>query len=104
MNRQLYLRQILFIIVLGLLLASSAQGQTAQTAPSPATPAANPSDVDSVEHIVGALYDTISGPAGPRNWDRFRSLFYTGARLIPSRRDEAGKVSASSLTAEQYME
>src|SRR5215467_11455713 len=65
---------------------------------------ANPADVDSVEHIIAALYDTISGPAGPRNWDRFRSLFYPGARLIPSRRDESGKINANSLTVDQYAE
>jgi len=40
------------------------------------------------------VYDVISGPAGPRNWDRFRSLFVPGARLIPTRRDDKGVVSA----------
>jgi hypothetical protein len=29
------------------------------------------------------MYDTISGPAGPRNWYRERSLFVEGARMIP---------------------
>jgi hypothetical protein len=48
------------------------------------TPAATPSDVDSIDHIIAALYDVISGPAGKkRDWDRFRSLFIPGARLIP---------------------
>jgi len=104
MNKQFRLRQILVIIVLGLTFHSSSQGQTAQSTPAPAVTPANPSDVDSIDHIVGALYNVISGPAGPRNWDRFRSLFYTGARLIPSRRDETGKVSASNLTTDQYAE
>src|SRR5580658_7280184 len=44
--------------------------------------AKNPSDVDTVEHLVAALYDVISGPAGkPRDWDRFRSLFLPDGRL-----------------------
>lgn len=30
-----------------------------------------------------AVYDVISGPPGPRDWDRFNSLFAPGARLIP---------------------
>jgi len=43
-------------------------------------------DVDSIEHIVAALYDVISGPAHqPRDWNRMRSLFVPGARLIPVR-------------------
>ena len=46
---------------------------------------ANPSDVSSIDAIVAAAYDSISGPAGEkRNWDRERSLYYPGARLIPT--------------------
>src|SRR5437763_12002779 len=46
---------------------------------------ANPSDVSSIDVIVAAAYDSISGPAGEkRNWDRERSLYYPGARLIPT--------------------
>ena len=46
---------------------------------------AKPEDVGSPEQIVAALYDVISGPAGKkRDWDRMRSLFIPGARLIPT--------------------
>ena len=46
---------------------------------------ANPSDVESIEAIIAAAYDSISGPAGKkRDWDRMRSLFISGARLIPT--------------------
>lgn len=48
-------------------------------------PAARPADVASIDAIIAALYDVISGPAGQaRDWDRFRSLFAEGARLIPT--------------------
>jgi len=48
-------------------------------------PKANPADVASIDAIITAAYDSISGPAGEkRNWDRERSLYYTGARLIPT--------------------
>ena len=40
-------------------------------------------DVDSVQAVVKAYYDSISGPVGaPRDWDRFRSLFLPDARLM----------------------
>jgi len=42
-----------------------------------------PEDVCSPDAIIKAMYDTISGPAGPRNWYRERSLYLEGARLIP---------------------
>src|SRR5207245_7930283 len=46
---------------------------------------ANPCDVGSLDAIIAAAYDSISGPAGQkRDWERERSLYYPGARLIPT--------------------
>jgi hypothetical protein len=46
---------------------------------------ADPRDVESIDAIIAASYDVISGPAGKkRDWNRDRSLFYPGARLIPT--------------------
>lgn len=46
---------------------------------------ANPEDVSSIDAIITAAYDVISGPAGQkRDLDRERSLFIPGARLIPT--------------------
>ena len=43
------------------------------------------SDVESIDAIIAAAYDVISGPAGQkRDWNRERSLFYPDARLIPT--------------------
>lgn len=42
---------------------------------------ADSKDVESIDQIIKALYDVISGPAGPRNWDRFHSLFYKDAYM-----------------------
>src|SRR3979490_2964070 len=48
-------------------------------------PPANPADVASIDAIIAAAYDGISGPAGKkRDWDRERSLYFPGARLIPT--------------------
>ena len=50
---------------------------------------ANPADVASIDAIITAAYDSISGPAGQkRDWARERSLFYPGARLIPTAKPE----------------
>lgn len=73
---------------------------TAQTGPAP--PAAKPADVASVDSIVAALYDVISGPAGKRDWDRFRSLFIPGARLIPTGVRQTGEVASRVITADDY--
>jgi hypothetical protein len=48
-------------------------------------PTASPADVASPEAIVGAYYEALSGPAGKkRDWNRFLSLFFPGARLLPA--------------------
>jgi hypothetical protein len=48
-------------------------------------PEANPADVTTIDSIITAAYNAISGPAGKkRDWDRERSLYIPGARLIPT--------------------
>jgi hypothetical protein len=45
---------------------------------------ADPADVSSIDSIMAAVYDVISGPAGQaRDWNRMRSLFTDLARLMP---------------------
>ena len=46
---------------------------------------ADPRDVESIDAIIAAAYDVISGSAGKEHdWNRERSLFYPGARIIPT--------------------
>jgi hypothetical protein len=71
----------------------------------PATPAADPADLASVDSIIGAVYDVISGPAGKkRDWDRMRSLFLPGARLIPTGPRPGGGYGSRVLTVDEYIE
>lgn len=62
-------------------------------------------DVESVESILAALYDVLSGPAGEaRDWDRLRSLFLQSARMVPVQRAPDGDVRYRALTVEEYVE
>jgi hypothetical protein len=71
----------------------------------PAIPAANPTDVASLDSIIAAVYDVISGPAGKkRDWDRMRSLFIPGARLIPTGPRPGGVYGSRVLTLDEYIE
>jgi hypothetical protein len=48
-------------------------------------PEPDPRDVESIDAIIAAAYDVISGPGDvKRDWNRERSLFYPGARVIPT--------------------
>ena len=97
--KQRFIIKLVVSFFVACICAASASAQVAQPSPSPQpspqpsptvqnapqTPAANPADVASIDSIISALYDVISGPAGKkRDWDRFRSLFFPGARLIPT--------------------
>lgn len=75
-------------LLLGLLAAGSALAQQAR-----------PADVASVDSVIAALYDTISGPAGKvRDWDRLRSLFRPEGRMVVQ-----GAAKTSVLTVEDYI-
>ena len=67
-------------------------------------PAARPDDVKSMDAVVAAAYDSISGAAGQkRDWDRFRSLFVPGARLIPAVAANGG-ATARVFSVEDYIQ
>jgi hypothetical protein len=75
--------------------ASKNEAAKQQTAPqdlSARVPAAKPDDVNSLDAILKAIYDVISGPAGDRDWNRFRSLFVPEARLTSATRKDGGPV------------
>src|SRR5580704_18246165 len=106
----------LLLLVLGIVVAStpaqaqsqSSQAQSSQTqsqtpqvsATTAAPPPAKPADVSSPDAILAATYDVISGPPGTRDWDRFRSLFVPGARLIAVQKAKDGNLGVRVLTSE----
>lgn len=84
--------------------AATPTAVAAPAAPAASMPAARPADVASIDAIVAALYDVISGPAGaPRDWDRMRSLFAPEGRMgvVAARPD--GSVVLRTLTPDDYI-
>jgi hypothetical protein len=97
------LRAVCLVVWLGCAGSIVSGQEAAKPGPAPvAAPAANPADVSSVDAIMAATYDVISGPAGKqRDWDRFRSLFVPGARLMAvSEKD--GVYSLHSASPDEY--
>ncbi len=84
----------------------SQSGPPPTQTPAPSAPQAKQDDVQSIDSILAATYDVISGPAGKkRDWDRFRSLFYSGARLIPvGKRQGDSDYRARVLSPDDYVE
>jgi hypothetical protein len=68
----------------------------------------NLSDVKSIDAIISASYETISGKAGEkRDWERMRLLFAPNARLIPSNKLAGVRApdgqTPEPLNVEQYI-
>jgi len=82
-----------------LLLCLAAPAASAQEAPAP-----RPADVATIDGIITALYESISGPAGaPRDWARLRSLVTPDARMMPTGRRPDGTGVRRSWTVEEYI-
>jgi hypothetical protein len=96
------------LVVLGLLCLPFAgtpvPPQTDKPAAAPSQEGFRPADVKSRDAIVAALYDSISGPAGERDWVRFRSLFIPEAQLVATFKDKSGKLTYKSMTVQGYVD
>ena len=88
-----------------LVFSPAVRAQGAGTPPAAAAQPARPADVSSPDAIIGALYASISGGAGEkRDWDRFRSLFAPGARLIPTGGPPGQPARATMLSPDDYVQ
>lgn len=66
-------------------------------------PPARPGDVDAPESIVRAMYQSVSCLPAP-DWERFKSLFFPGARLVNVRRsDESGGSLARGVSVDDFV-
>jgi len=82
---------VAFIIVLSFSYSSQCQDQLSD-------------DLSSLDNIIAALYDVLSGDKGvARDWDRMRNLFIPEARLIPSRKGEDGSVGYRIMSPDDYI-
>jgi hypothetical protein len=69
------------------------------------TPMASPSDVATLDAILHAFYETVSGAVGqPRDWDRFRSLILPGGRLMPVVSIAGAKAGVRFLSTEDFIQ
>ena len=62
-------------------------------------------DVISIDSIIDALYDVISGEKGEeRNWDRERYLFHPEARLIVVRKEDNGNLDTKVMMPDEFIQ
>jgi hypothetical protein len=106
MSRIVRAPRLVAAITLSAALGLLTSGVSAQTPAAPAStqPAARPDDVKSIDAIITALYASISGKLGEkRDWDRMRSLFAPGARMMPLVPAPTGGSQPRMITVEEYI-
>jgi hypothetical protein len=93
---RLLLRSALALVIVAT-VACAGQGQVP---PPAATP--NP-DGKSIDTIIAALYDVISGPAGKkRDWDRFRALFWKDGRMQATVKGRDNALRLITILPDEY--
>lgn len=104
------MRPALLLLLAALAMPAAAQNAQTTHAPPPAqpvnfsVPAAADKDVASVDAIVAALYDVISGPVGQaRDWNRLRSLFIPEGRMMPVGQRPDGSAGMRLLRVNDYV-
>ena len=64
---------------------------------------ADPKDVSTIDGIVKAFYETISGPKGqPRQWSRDRTLYMPDVRFV-SMSEQSGKIRVGIMAHQHYV-
>ncbi|HEY7029473.1 MAG TPA: hypothetical protein VH438_17795 [Gemmatimonadales bacterium] len=67
--------------------------------------APRPEDVGSLDGIIKAFYEVISGPAGaPRDWGRDRTLYLSDIRFVETSADRSGKTTAHVMTHQEFVD
>jgi len=89
-----------FLIALSLPGPVAAQAHVAVPAQ-----AARPADVASIDGILAAFYDVVSGAAGqPRQWGRDRSLYVPDIRFVQTGVDRQGRVTAERMSHQEFVD
>ena len=61
-------------------------------------------DEEAIGAVLDEMYDTISGPAGPRDWSRQRNAFLPEARQVRTWVDEQGRPQCLMMGLKEYSE
>jgi len=69
------------------------------------TQAPRAQDVGSLDGIMKAFYEVVSGPAGqPREWGRDRSLYQPDIRFVQTGADRTGKTTVEVMTHQEFVD
>ena len=106
MTRKEPLAVLAMFLALGARVAGQSATETKASKHVAVPPAsAREADVSTIDGIVKAYYDVISGPPGqPRQWSRDRTLYPPDVRFVLIHEGKDGKIRAQVETHQQYVD
>jgi len=91
----------LFLATIGISLAQKPAPRHVEVP----TAAARAEDVGTIDGIMKAFYDVISGPADqPRQWSRDRTLYIPDIRFVAMSEDKSGRPRAQVVSHQQFVD
>lgn len=60
-------------------------------------------DTSSIDGVINATYNILSGPAGERDWDNFKNLFHQSAEMGATILGQDGKRTFYGFNVEKYI-
>jgi len=64
-----------------------------------------PEDVATIDGVMKAFYEVISGPAGqPRQWSRDRSLYIPDVRFVSIEKRRDGTIEAQPISHQEFVD
>jgi hypothetical protein len=67
--------------------------------------APRPEDVSTIDGMIKAYYEIVSGPAGQaRQWDRDATLYIPNVRFVIVSEDATGKTTAVSMSHQEFVD
>lgn len=62
-------------------------------------------DVSSIDGMIKAYYEVVSGPAGqPRDWGRDATLYIPGIRFVMISKNKSGKTTSQSMSHQEFVD
>ncbi len=95
--------RLVILLVISISFSTGLIAQTPARVEIPTVPV-NPADVASIDAIMKAFYEAISGPAGqPRQWGRDKTLYIDGVRFV-SMSEQNGKIAMLVRDHQQFVD
>jgi hypothetical protein len=99
------LRSLITAFALAIIATAPISSLLAQQHVQVPTQTPQPQDVSSLDGIMKAFYEVISGPAGaPRDWGRDRTLYLPDIRFVETSADRSGKTTAHVMTHQEFVD